>query len=159
MSPSHHVSIFDLEINTTIKLNVSAPSVVVLHRNKPKLTDQPAQVTYVPVRPRTLVWRVLHLLREHGGHRHLCLRAHVSVLRLWPQTQENVQRLLPHLQKTDQRHYQDIPQHVKVDHLGNNRSGFRSCNFFHSVIIGWFCRVTFSSTDVSWWRCHSRSLQ
>lgn len=55
VSPSHHVSIFDLEINTTIKLNVSAPSVVVLHRNKPKLTDQLAQVTYVPVRPRTLV--------------------------------------------------------------------------------------------------------
>lgn len=128
VSPSYHVSVFDLEINTTIKLIVPP----VLHRNKPRHADQLAQVTYVPVRSWTLVWRVLHLLREHGGHRHLCLRAHVSLLHLWPQTQENVQRLLSHLQKTDQRHYQDIPQHVKVDHLGNNRSGFRnmsSCTF------------------------------
>lgn len=138
--------------NTTITFNMPAPSFVVWHRNKPELTDPLAQVTYVPVRPRTLVWRVLHLLREHGGHRHLRLRAHVSVLHLWPQTQENVQRLLSHLQKTDQRHYQDIPQHVKVDHLRNTRSGFLSYElwyFYHSVIINWFCCVTFSNADVS----------
>lgn len=111
-------------LRRSFELTVHVPSVS--HRNKPQFTNQPAQVTNVPFRPWTLVRRVLYLLRECGGHRHLRLRAHVSVLRLWPQTQENVQRLLSYLQKTDQRHYQDVPQHVKVDHLGNTRSRFRN---------------------------------
>lgn len=83
------------------------------HRNDPKFTNQPPQVTYVPIRPWALVRRVLYLLREHGGHGHLRLRTHVSVLHLRPQTQEDVQRLLSHLQKADQRHYQDLPEHVR----------------------------------------------
>lgn len=49
------VSIFDLEINTGAKRNMSAPSVVVVRRNKPELADQLAQVAYLPVRPRALV--------------------------------------------------------------------------------------------------------
>lgn len=48
-----------------------------------------------------MVRRVLHLLREHRGHGHLRLWAHVLVLHLRPQTQEDVQRLLPHLQEAD----------------------------------------------------------
>lgn len=48
------VSIFDLEINTAVKRNISALSVV-LRRNKPELTDQLAQVAYLPVSPRALV--------------------------------------------------------------------------------------------------------
>lgn len=86
---------------------------LILHRNNPKFTNQPPQVTYVPIRPWALVWRVLYLLWEHGGHGHLRLWTHVSVLHLRPQTQEDVQRLLSHLQKADQRHYQDLPEHVK----------------------------------------------
>lgn len=108
-------------LRRSFEFTVHAPSVS--HRNQPQFTNQPAQVTNVPIRPRTLVWRVLHLLRERGGHRHLRLWAHVSVLHLWPQTQENVQRLLSYLQKTDQRHYQDVPQHVKVDHLATTGQG------------------------------------
>lgn len=44
-------------VSTSISVNLHAPasSVVVLHRNQPELTDLLAQVTYVPVRPRTLV--------------------------------------------------------------------------------------------------------
>lgn len=53
-----------------------------------------------------------HLLRERGGHGPLRLRTHVFVLRMWPQTQENGQRLLPHLQEDNQRYHQDLPQHV-----------------------------------------------
>lgn len=83
------------------------------HRNNPKFTNQPAQVTYVPVRPRTLVWRVLHLLREHGGHGHLRLWTHVSVLHLRPQAQEDVQCLLSNLQAANQRHYQDLSEHIR----------------------------------------------
>lgn len=83
------------------------------HRNNPKFTSQPAQVTYVPVRPRTLVWRVLHLLREHGGHGHLRLWTHVSVLHLRPQAQEDVQCLLSDLQAANQGHHQDLSEHIR----------------------------------------------
>lgn len=83
------------------------------HRNHPKFASQPPQVTYVPIRPRALVRRVLHLLRELGGHGHLRLWTHVSVLHLRRQTQEDVQRLLSHLQKANQGHHQDLPEHVR----------------------------------------------
>lgn len=53
-----------------------------------------------------------HLLRERGGHSPLRLRTHVSLLHLWPQTQEDGQRMLPHLQKDNQRYHQDLPEHV-----------------------------------------------
>lgn len=87
-------------------------SFYLLHRSNPKFPRQPAQVPDVSI-GKTLFWRVLHLLREHRGHGHLRLWTHVSVLHLWPQTQEDVQRLLSHLQKADQRHHQDLPQHVE----------------------------------------------
>lgn len=53
-----------------------------------------------------------YLLRERGGHGAVCLRTHVLVLRLRPQAQEDGQRLLPHLQEDNQRHHQDLPQHI-----------------------------------------------
>lgn len=84
-----------------------------LHRNNPKFTSQPAQVPNVPSKLWVLVRRVLNMLWEHGGHSNLRLWTHVSVLHLRPQTQEDVQRLLSHLQKADQRHYQDLPQHIR----------------------------------------------
>lgn len=53
-----------------------------------------------------------HLLRECGGHCPLRLWTHVSMLHLWPQTQEDDQRVLPHLQEDNQRHHQDVQEHV-----------------------------------------------
>lgn len=83
------------------------------HRDDPKFPDQSPQVPDVPIRPWTLGWWVFHLLRELGGHSHLRLRTHVSVLHLWHQAQEDVQRLLSNLQKANQRHNQDLPEHIR----------------------------------------------
>lgn len=83
------------------------------HRDDSKFTDQSTQVPNVPIRPWTLGWWVFHLLRELGGHGHLRLRTHVSVLHLRHQAQEDVQRLLSNLQKANQRHHQDLPEHIR----------------------------------------------
>lgn len=83
------------------------------HRDNPKFTNQSPQVANVPIRPWTLGWWVFHLLRELGGHGHLCLRTHVSVLYLWHQAEEDVQRLLSNLQKANQRHNQDLSEHIR----------------------------------------------
>lgn len=82
-------------------------------RDEPKLSGEPAQVAHVPDGPRSVDGRVLHLLREHGGHGHLRLRPHVSLLHLRHQAEKDVQRLLSNLPATNQRHYQDLPKHVK----------------------------------------------
>lgn len=49
-----------------------------------------------------------YLLRPGGGHRHLHLRAHVSVQRLRAQAEEADQRLLPNLPEAHQRCHQNI---------------------------------------------------
>lgn len=82
-------------------------------RDEPKLSGEPAQVAHVPDGPRSVDGRVLHLLREHGGHGHLRLRPHVSLLHLRHQAEKDVQRLLSNLPATNQRHYQDLPKHVR----------------------------------------------
>lgn len=93
-----------------------SPSIIFsfLCRNQSQLSHQPPQVAHVPIRPSGADQRVLHLLREHGGHGDLRLRTHVSLLHMRPEAEENVQRLLSHLQETDQGHHQDLPQHMRV---------------------------------------------
>lgn len=48
------------------------------------------------------------------------------MLQLRSQTQEDVQRLLPHLQTANQRHYQDLPKHVKGQPLMHGRQKSQS---------------------------------
>lgn len=52
--------------------------------------------------------RVHHLLRPGGGHRHLHLRTHVSVQRLWAEAEETDQCMLSNMQEAYQRCNQNL---------------------------------------------------
>lgn len=73
---------------------------------------QPPRIPHFPSVLGLLEWRVHHLLWERGGHGAVRLWSHVSLLRLWPQTEEDGQCQLPDLQEDNQRHYKDLPEHV-----------------------------------------------
>lgn len=73
---------------------------------------QPPRVSYLPIMLWLVERRVHHLLWERRGHGPLRLRTHVSLLRLWPQTQEDGKRLLPHLQEDNQGHHKNLPKYV-----------------------------------------------
>ena len=105
----------------------------------PRLTRQAPQVAQLPPRrrPGGVAGRVLHLLRECGGHGHLRLRTHVSLLHLRPEAQEDVKRLLPHLPETDQGHHQDLPQHVRTGQgAGHRHAAMTTTNDDNNRCIG-----------------------
>lgn len=82
-------------------------------RYNPKLSIlQPPRVPHFPILLELVEWWMHHLLWECGGHSPLRLWTHVSLLHMWPQTQEDGQCVLPHLQEDNQRHHQDLPEHV-----------------------------------------------
>lgn len=98
-----------------------------------------------------MVRRMLHLLRKHGGHGHLRLWTHVSVLHLRPQAQEDVQRLLSHLQEADQGHHQDLPQHIKGRNDELNQETWPQEPFPKLVLVLW--RGLFLIRVSLWWSC------
>lgn len=94
-------------------LNIPNISLSCHLRYNPELSVlQPPRFPQLPILLRLVGWRMHHLLRECGGHGPLRLWTHVSLLRLWPQTQEDGQCVLPHLQEDNQRYHQDLPEHV-----------------------------------------------
>lgn len=81
--------------------------------------------------------RMHHLLRPGGGHGHLHLWTHVSVQRLWAETEETDQRMLPNMQEAYQRCYQDIsPITVSMFKTGAVTST-AGCHLHPLLRLGW----------------------
>lgn len=82
---------------------------------------QPPRVPRLLTLLRHVDRRMHHLLWERRGHRPVRLWTYVSLLRMWPETQEDGQCVLPHLQEDNQRHHQDLPELVGSS-AGSHRS-------------------------------------
>lgn len=95
---------------------------------------------------------MFYLLRELGGHGHLRLRTHVSVLYLWHQAEEDVQRLLSNLQKANQRHNQDLSEHIREKQcvISANKiavSRENKCHIYGYVNVGNLLKLPIKSPE------------